>query len=79
MAFFVLFQVIKWLGYKPMLGHDYIPQDSGGMKGNLLRGIVNSDCLICGKSPLVMHWTAVSVAFFLYLDVTLMPHDGRWC
>ena len=41
MAFFVLFQVIKWQGYKPMLGHDYIPQDSGGMKGNLLRGIVN--------------------------------------
>ena len=24
-----------------MLGHDYIPQDSGGMKGNLLRGLVN--------------------------------------
>ena len=41
MAFFVLFQVIKWQGYKPMLGHDYIPQDSGGMKGYLLRGIVN--------------------------------------
>ena len=41
MAFFVLFQVIKWLDYKPMLGHDYIPQDSGGMKGNLLKGIVN--------------------------------------